>query len=333
MYDSDYDQYLSDMHNELEKSGYFVRDSGSKAQYEDGMQRDDPKGKPKFRLMWPKGVPYEEQLIYRVAMHYMHGGEKYGDRNWEKSCTGESLAAHEEALARHFHKFLEGVEDGEDHAAAVVWGINAVLLTRRNLGLKKVKEVIEAAEEVIEEQGAVPPEWARHTAQCCSSPAYSTLPFTLEDGCGKGRVASIPLDDPFQTYIFPYIGKDTASTGNYYQKEIQAGSYSEAKGKFDNWLSGQPFYNGIPETPLLPSEEAGADLEWSEGDVLEEVSNSLDGTSYRWAYQPYSDIWIYQLKDGEPCLESARSSRKLFAEFGPLKCIKGSHAGRVVNGA
>lgn len=354
MYDSDYTQYLKGLRVEAEEAGFVVRDSGSKAQYEDGMQRDDPKGKPKFSLMWPKGVPYEEQLLYRVAMHYMHGGEKYGDRNWEKSCTEESLAAHEEALWRHFSKFYAGVEDGEDHAAAVVWNINAVLLTRRNIGLKKVKEIIvEAANEVFEEQLVVKaanevaeeqdaefsmddtqPEWARHTAQCCSAPAYSSLPFILEDGCGKGDVPSMPLDDPFKSYTFPYIDKNIAFTGNYCAKEIRAGSYSEAKGIFDNWLSGQPFYNGIPETPPLPPEETGADLEWSDGDVLEEVRMPLAGRPYYcWAYRACSDTWLYQARAGDLPEESARSSRKLFAEFGPLKCTKGNHAGKVVDGA
>src|ERR1700743_2663695 len=68
MYDADYDSYLEEMKEEGRAAGFTVKDSGKKARYDDGMQRDDPTGKPKFSLMWPKGVPYEEQLIYRVAM-------------------------------------------------------------------------------------------------------------------------------------------------------------------------------------------------------------------------------------------------------------------------
>lgn len=113
--------------------GYTTKDSGKTSEYASGMRRDTQEGKPKFRLLWPKGVPFEEQLITRVADLYARGAVKYGDRNWEKSCNAEDLAHHEEALERHFHKFLEGVEDGEDHAAAVVWNVNAVLLTRRNM--------------------------------------------------------------------------------------------------------------------------------------------------------------------------------------------------------
>lgn len=112
---------------------YITKDSGKMATYEDGMRRDATEGKPKFGLMFPKGIPYEEQLITRLAALYARGAEKYGDRNYEKSSTEESLAHHEEAFWRHAVKFFLGVDDGEDHAAAVVWNINAVELTRRNI--------------------------------------------------------------------------------------------------------------------------------------------------------------------------------------------------------
>lgn len=275
MYDADYASYLENLREEAKllelktpamdaghPPDFVVRDSGSKAQYDDGMQRDDPAGKPKFSLMWPKGIPYEEQLMYRVAMHYMHGGEKYGDRNWEKSCTEESLAAHEEALWRHFTKFCAGVEDGEDHAAAIVWNINAVLLTRRNIKLKKPDSVfpenLMPGEEVLlrEDLGdgvtmgelKKPPEWAKHSAKCCDGPVYSSLPFTYSDGCGKGAVTSAPLElDPFKSYLFPYVGATTAATGQYHQKQIRAENYQKAQQLFDDWYSKQPFYNSVEE--------------------------------------------------------------------------------------
>lgn len=130
--DADYDDWAdNDYPGPTNK--YTTKDSGKMAEYGDGMRRDTTEGKPQFRLMWPKGIPFEEQLITRVAHLYARGAEKYGDRNWEKSSTPESLGHHEEALERHFHKFLEDVQDGEDHAAAVVWNVNAVLLTRRNI--------------------------------------------------------------------------------------------------------------------------------------------------------------------------------------------------------
>lgn len=110
-----------------------VKDSGVTAEYADGMRRDTTEGKPRFDLLIPTGMPYEETLLYRAAMHYMLGGKKYGDRNWEKSRTAESLGHHTEALWRHFMKFVSRVEDGEDHAAAIFWNLNAVLYTQWRL--------------------------------------------------------------------------------------------------------------------------------------------------------------------------------------------------------
>lgn len=112
---------------------YEIHDSGSKAVYDDGMQRDNTAGKPRFDLIFPRDIPYEDQLLTRVAMQYEVGGQKYGPRNWEKSSSEESLAHHESALMRHVVKFLTGTEDGEDHAAAIVWNTNAIDLTRRNI--------------------------------------------------------------------------------------------------------------------------------------------------------------------------------------------------------
>jgi len=129
-----------DSGHDWKAEGYVTKVTGEPTVYADGMRRDATAGKPKFRLMWPKGVPYTQQLMYRVAMKYTQGGEKYGDRNWERSSTEESLAHHEDSLERHLHQFLQGVEDGEDHAAAVVWGVNAVLVTRRNIAARELEE-------------------------------------------------------------------------------------------------------------------------------------------------------------------------------------------------
>jgi hypothetical protein len=118
-------------------SDYVTHDSGSMSEYEDGMRRDDTTGKPMFSLMFPKGVPYEEQMITRLAALYARGAEKYGARNHEKSSTEESLAHHEDAFLRHVFKFLTGVEDGEDHGAAVLWNAIAIDLTRRNIKAKQ----------------------------------------------------------------------------------------------------------------------------------------------------------------------------------------------------
>jgi len=131
---------------------YVTRDSGEKAVHSDGVQRDKESGKTKFTLMFPEGVPMEQQLIVRVAELYTRGAEKYGDRNWENSCAPDTLVHHRDALWRHFMNFYFDVQDGEDHAAAIVWNINAVELTRRNIELAKADA---AADDLTEVQGRV----------------------------------------------------------------------------------------------------------------------------------------------------------------------------------
>ena len=121
------------MFDEDYEDSYVTRDSGKKQVHSDGVQRDTRDGKTLYTLMFPKGVPLEEQLIHRVAELYTRGAEKYGDRNWENSRAEDTLEHHREALWRHFMKFFMGVQDGEDHAAAIVWNINAIEHTQRNL--------------------------------------------------------------------------------------------------------------------------------------------------------------------------------------------------------
>lgn len=138
-------------------SEYVTHDSGSMSEYEDGMRRDATTGKPMFSLMFPEGVPYEDQMITRLAALYARGAEKYGARNHEKSSTEESLAHHKDAFLRHVFKFLLGVEDGEDHGAAVLWNAIAIDLTRRNIKAKqesKPKEFPLSSKEEIDEAKA-----------------------------------------------------------------------------------------------------------------------------------------------------------------------------------
>ena len=130
---------------------YVTRDSGEKAVHSDGVQRDTQNGKTLFTLLFPKGVPMAQQLMVRVAKLYTRGAEKYGDRNWENSRSADTLAHHEDALWRHFMNFYFGIQDGEDHAAAIVWNINAVELNRRNLQGSEVKQEI-TPENITDEQ-------------------------------------------------------------------------------------------------------------------------------------------------------------------------------------
>jgi hypothetical protein len=124
-----------------EAAGYVTKDSGEKAVHSDGVQRDTNKGKTLFPLMFPKGVPMKDQLIVRLAELYTRGAEKYGGRNWEGSKGDDTLEHHLDALWRHFMSFYFEENAEEDHAAAIIWNINAVELTRRNQRLEVAAEV------------------------------------------------------------------------------------------------------------------------------------------------------------------------------------------------
>ena len=98
--------------------------------------------------MFPKDIPYEDQMITRVAALYARGAEKYGARNYENSKTEDSLAHHEDSLMRHVIAFLLGTDDGEDHAAAAIWNAIAVDLTRRNIKKQRKSSQQEIAPEI-----------------------------------------------------------------------------------------------------------------------------------------------------------------------------------------
>lgn len=127
---------------------YVTHQQGEQAVHSDGVRRDTQDNKTLYTLMFPKGVPMSEQLIVRVAELYTRGGAKHGKRNWENSRAEDTLEHHTEALWRHFMKFFFDVQDGEDHAAAIVWNVNAVDLTRRNLAKAAADEHTKLTQEI-----------------------------------------------------------------------------------------------------------------------------------------------------------------------------------------
>lgn len=101
---------------------FITKDSGERAQFDSGMQRDTEKGKARFDLIAPLDVPYEEQLLTRVAALLGRGAEKYTERNWEMATGDAELARFKSSAFRHFMQWLTGETD-EDHAAAVVFNL------------------------------------------------------------------------------------------------------------------------------------------------------------------------------------------------------------------
>lgn len=100
-----------------------TKDSGEREVHPSGMQRDVNTGKPRFDLLIPKGVPFEDLYLTRVARLYERGAQKYEPRNWEKANSQEELDRALESAFRHFMQWYAGETD-EDHAAAVFFNIN-----------------------------------------------------------------------------------------------------------------------------------------------------------------------------------------------------------------
>lgn len=182
---------------------YVTKTSGTRAEHPDGVVRDTSEGKPRFDLMFAKGVPFDKQLMTRVADLYRRGGEAYGDRNWENSETEETLAHHEAALMRHVVKFLTGVEDGEDHAAAVVWNVNAVDLTRQ-----KIREKHQGGEEQGRDGSA---DYAGRPRKSY----YQGLPVTLISyGSPEAAHAEFHVFEDGSPCVVPYAANDPDFPGD-----------------------------------------------------------------------------------------------------------------------
>jgi hypothetical protein len=112
-----------------------TKDSGKRAHFESGMQRDTQESKPRFDLLLPHGVPYEEQFLTRFADLLARGADKYTDRNWEQASGDEELARFKASAFRHFMAWMCGEVD-EDHATGTAFNILAYETT-----IYKLKEV------------------------------------------------------------------------------------------------------------------------------------------------------------------------------------------------
>jgi len=102
-----------------------TKDSGKKKSFQSGAYRDIEGNKSAFILTLPKGMPYDKTMLYRWGKLMARGAEKYGRRNWEKANSEEELERFKSSAFRHLMQFLCGVDDGEDHAAAVMFNLNA----------------------------------------------------------------------------------------------------------------------------------------------------------------------------------------------------------------
>ncbi|MDE2098128.1 MAG: hypothetical protein KGL39_12815 [Patescibacteria group bacterium] len=99
-----------------------VKDSGERVTFKTGMMRDTQEGKPRFDLLLPEGIPFDQQFLTRCAQHLTNGAKKYSQRNWELARTPEELDRYKASAFRHLVQWLNGEAD-EDHAAAVFFNL------------------------------------------------------------------------------------------------------------------------------------------------------------------------------------------------------------------
>lgn len=118
---------------------YETKDSGERVEYSSGMHRDIQDGKPDFSLLLTD-LPYKEQLLTRWAELMERGATKYGRRNWQLACTDEELERFKASAFRHFIQWISG-ENDEDHAAAVLFNINAAEYTKAKIKQRQLEEI------------------------------------------------------------------------------------------------------------------------------------------------------------------------------------------------
>lgn len=93
-----------------------------RVEFESGMVRDGTENKPRFDLITPSCIPYNEQMLTRWARHMAKGAAHYSERNWEKAEGPDELKRFKESAFRHFMQWYCAEYD-EDHASSVFFNI------------------------------------------------------------------------------------------------------------------------------------------------------------------------------------------------------------------
>jgi hypothetical protein len=100
----------------MEKS-FETKDSGARQEFDTGAKRDTQEGKPRYSLISPFALK-------RLAMLMVRGAEKYDEWNWEK---GMPYSRFYESAERHLKQWYMQEEMQEDHLAAVLFNIMAIM--------------------------------------------------------------------------------------------------------------------------------------------------------------------------------------------------------------
>lgn len=95
---------------------YITEDSGERRSFKTGAVRDTDINKPRYDLIPP-------HALWRVAMLYARGAQKYGENNWQKGIPSQQMLA---SAMRHMEAYRRG-DETEDHLAAVAWNVLALM--------------------------------------------------------------------------------------------------------------------------------------------------------------------------------------------------------------
>lgn len=111
---------------------YLTKASGERQEFNGGGVRDKETGKPRFDLLMPERVPFDDQYLTRIARLMARGAEHYEDRNWERFADDAALSRAKSSAFRHFMQWFSGEAD-EDHAAAIFFNVMAAEYVRGRL--------------------------------------------------------------------------------------------------------------------------------------------------------------------------------------------------------
>jgi len=111
--------------------GFEIKDSGKRYTNKNGGVRDTSEGKINYLL-----IPHE--ATKRVAQHYTNGLNKYGKDNWKLLGDTESIERFKISADRHLRAYLNHETPEEDHAAAAIFNIMALIYFEETVKTRKI---------------------------------------------------------------------------------------------------------------------------------------------------------------------------------------------------
>jgi hypothetical protein len=99
-----------------------IKTSGAERTFQSGAHRDANTNKGRYDLL-------PTRAMREAALHFQHGGQKRGDRNWEQ---GMPLSQFLDSALRHLFAELEGQTD-EPHGRAAAWNVLCYLETKARI--------------------------------------------------------------------------------------------------------------------------------------------------------------------------------------------------------